>query len=145
MKCLLFFTLFLVSLYSFGQSLYPGSENRSRKAYDLDAIEEFKRPNPETGNSQKNSAVFQNKNFTKNTNTVTAAFTIVVERTNYDFHFNKNNSGLTADLKERLTRFMKNTTRSEFKGIGTFYIDVIKKEGQYYILTDSNYNNQLPL
>ena len=64
----------------------------------------------------------------------TEAFTVTFKKSVYGLEFQRNDKVLNQELKTKIERFMKETKRPKFKGVGTFTLDIIKRNNTYYIV-----------
>lgn len=64
----------------------------------------------------------------------TEDFSITFKKSMYGLTFNQNDRMLTKDLQTKIERFMKNTNRPIFKGLGTFTLHIIKRNDQYFVV-----------
>jgi len=62
------------------------------------------------------------------------AFSISFEKSMYGITFNPNDRKLNNDLKNRIERFMNSTNRQKYRGLGKFTIDIVKRNGKYYVV-----------
>lgn len=68
-------------------------------------------------------------------------FTVTVNRTAYGITLAREFDNLPSDLKEKIKKYLNNTTRSEYTGMGTIKLPIVKQSGVYYVPTNSLYNN----
>lgn len=73
------------------------------------------------------------------------SFSVTFERSNYGFTFKQNDRSLTDNLKTKIERFMKNTDRPKYKGLGTFTLDIIKRNSKYYVVESKSPERLLEL
>lgn len=72
------------------------------------------------------------------------AFYITFSKSAYGLEFERNSRALTPELKIKIERFMKNTNRPKYKGLGKFTIEIIKRNN-YYIVESKKPEKLLPL
>lgn len=72
-------------------------------------------------------------------------FTVSFEKSAYGITFKRNDRVLTDDLKNKIERFMKNTNRPEYKGLGTFTLDIVKRNNKYYVVESKSPERLLEL
>ena len=73
------------------------------------------------------------------------SFSITFTKSLYGFTFKQNDRKLSADLKTKIERFMKNTNRPKFKGQGKFTLDIVKRNNQYFVVESRNPERLLEL
>jgi len=48
---------------------------------------------------------------------------------------------LPSDLINKIKKYLNNTTRPEYTGMGTISLLIVKQSGVYYLCINSSYNN----
>lgn len=64
----------------------------------------------------------------------TEDFTVTFEKTLTSYIYKRNDRLLTDDLKPKIEKFMNTTRFVEFRRLGLFELNVIKRKGKYYIV-----------
>lgn len=72
-------------------------------------------------------------------------FTVSFEKTAYGITFERNDRVLNDALKTKIERFMKNTNRPKYKGLGTFTLDIVKRGDKYYVVENKSPEKLLQL
>lgn len=119
-----------------GQSLYQRETNQRKSLYDSPETKDTGTADPH----HEIRSLSPQPEKEKNSKAETEVFGVHVERTMYGVNFNKNNIKLTPVLHEKLEKYLQNTRHPGFRKIGTFVIDIIKKDGRYFIVIDESFN-----
>lgn len=59
--------------------------------------------------------------------------TIIATRSLYGITIDRKFDSLPSELKDKIINYLKNTKRSEFQGMGTIHLPVVKRSGAYYV------------
>lgn len=94
-----------------------------------------------SGHSQSLYNARANTEFSKDTE----RFTVTFEKSMYGITFKRNDRTLTDELKTKIERFMKNTNRSKYRGVGTFTLEIIKRNGKYFVVEQKSPERLLEL
>lgn len=62
------------------------------------------------------------------------AFVVKFEKTLNSYIYKRNDRLLTDDLKPKIERFMSTTRFVEFRRLGVFNLNIIKRQGKYYVV-----------
>lgn len=139
MKPLFTILLFCFSLSVSSQSLYPGNNTKRSSLYDSGSDSA-----PKTvKTTQQQSSLYPESERAENVvaSQNTEAFSIRIERTLYGINFNQNGSRLTEALRQKIEAYLNNTTHKQFKNIGVFTMDIVKRNGTYFVAIDDSFNN----
>lgn len=139
MKPLFTILFFCFSLSVSAQSLYPGNNTKRSSLYDSGNHSAIKTVTTTTKQSSLYPESEQTENVVASQNT--EAFAVRVERTLYGINFNQNGSKLTEALRQKIETYLSNTTHRQFKNIGVFTIDVVKRNGNYFVAIDDSFNH----
>ena len=63
----------------------------------------------------------------------TEAFYVTFTKSAYGLEFDRNDRALTPELKTKIERFMKNTNRPKYKGLGKITLEIIKRNNYYIV------------
>ena len=64
----------------------------------------------------------------------TEDFTVKFEKTLTSYIYKRNDRLLTDNLKQKIESFVNTTRFTEFRRLGLFELNVIKRQGKYYIV-----------
>lgn len=81
-------------------------------------------------------SLYNARSNTKISQTTTEAFNVTFKKSMYGIAFKTNDRLLTNSLKTKIERFMANTNRSKFKGLGTFTLTIIKRQDSYFVVEE---------
>lgn len=79
-------------------------------------------------------SLYNPRNNTKVSQTTAEAFSVTFTKSMYGITFKTNDRLLTNSLKTKIEQFMANTNRSKFKGLGVFTLNIIKRQGNYFVV-----------
>lgn len=66
------------------------------------------------------------------------AFVATFEHSSYGVQFQPNDRTLNDDLKTKIERFMKQTNVSKFRKLGNVRLEIIKRNGIYYVVEEKS-------
>jgi hypothetical protein len=73
------------------------------------------------------------------------AFVATFEQSAYGIQFQPNDRTLNNDLKTKIERFIKETNVSKFRKLGTIKLEIIKRNGLYYVVEETSPERLLEL
>lgn len=68
-------------------------------------------------------------------------FTVTANRTAYEVTLAHEFDNLPSDLKDKIKKYLDSTTHSEYTGMGTIKLPIVKRSGTYYVRINNSYND----
>lgn len=71
---------------------------------------------------------------TKISQSTSETFSVTFKKSMYGIAFKTNDRLLTNSLKIKIEQFLINTNHHKFKGLGVFTLNIIKRQGSYFVV-----------